>query len=85
MEHGIHRLASFAELGHKPIKRRIFDAEKDWCTECQCTSESLMGHLPCGYYMFLGVHVARRASIREGRHAWDYVWDGKTIGWKYAN
>lgn len=84
MEHGIHRLVSFAELGHKPVKRlriacTVFEAEVDWCAECECTADSQMGHMPCGD--IFGTTATVRASIRDGGPAWDYWWQGRVIGW----
>lgn len=76
------RLVSFEALGHEAraynMPGTLFG--KTFCVKCSCFDGSATGNFPCGV-----PHVNRVASIRESRHAWDFFWNGKVIGYAYVN
>lgn len=76
-------LTTFEELGHKPYSHSVPSlgiGHITACKKCHCWIGSAMASMPCGDP--IGKDVLKVPVLRKGQHAYDYVWQGKTIGYE---
>lgn len=83
MSHEYVNLVTFEFLGHEPTPHELFGKK---CKKCGGVPSSLPGAVgthPCGDP--LGITVKTVPSLRNGKHAYDRVWNGTVIGYKYRD
>jgi hypothetical protein len=78
-------LTTFEERGHVLVVNEETKAceTTGMCEKCGAHIGSQASFMPCGDDF--GVNVDRKASLRSGKHAWDYIWRGKVIGYVFRD